>query len=117
MSESVETKVPSIFPEEWRDQYTQISMTKSSSGAELYFGIKKESGTKDRLKGASLIIENAVTENFGYMPVKLEVEDEKDNPGGTWKKQYSQNPELWEERLRSGRQLQEIYKLKSESPD
>jgi hypothetical protein len=65
------------------------------------------------IKGAGPIIDQAVKENFGFEPTKLEVEPLNDYPGGTWEKQYRQNPELWDERIQSGRLRTQLFGAKA----
>lgn len=114
MASTIESKISYILPDEWRDKYSELTMTLASDNSERYFGLNKDTEEKDPIKGASVIIEQAVRDAFGFEPTKLEVEPLDDYPGGTWQRQHDANPELWDSRLEAGRLKTQLFSAEGE---
>jgi hypothetical protein len=109
LSEYLDRRISDVLPEDWREQYDEIVLTPRQDGAELFYGVEKDTGHKKQLKDGSSTIEQVVRENFGFEPTALKAQPIEDYPAGSWQAQHDENPELWDERVNSGRKLTQLY--------
>lgn len=90
MSEAERSSLPEVIPEEWRNNYEDLTITPTPQGGDFLYGVK-EGGERERLSWEPL--ENSIEEKYGVKPLSREWSEEE----------YNKNPELWEARIEAGR--------------